>query len=167
MIKTMRSKFPNHVPVAHYLVNHSGVVTEKDISKDDVCSARSIARQAISDTGIDILRLVYLRRLIEIDDKIGNAKDAYNMISSVVKRRKVPTVGPEENSPVMSDEERHNANILKDSLVILHMKDIWQWRKTHHPCWLHMQVQHRTMRNCRYFELSMVWIKQMASFGSL
>lgn len=109
VIKTMRSKFPNHVPVAHYLVNHSGVVTEKDISKDDICSARSIARQAISDTGIDILRLVYLRRLIEIDDKIGNAKDAYNMISSVVKRRKVPTVGPEENSPVMSDEERHNA----------------------------------------------------------
>lgn len=109
VIRTMRRKFPNHSPVAHYLVNHGGVVTEKEITKDDVCSARSIAEQAIDDTRVDILRMVYLRRLIEIEGVQAKAKDAYNMVSSVVKRRDEPRVGAEESSALMSAEELQNA----------------------------------------------------------
>ena len=109
VIRTMRTKFPKHSPMAHYLVNHNGVVAEKEITQEDISSARKIAEDAISSTKIDVLRLIYLRRLIEIDGIQGAALDAYNMISSLLKKRNPPTVDKDSNSASMTAEAQDNA----------------------------------------------------------
>lgn len=124
VIRTMRTKFPKHPPMAHYLVNHDGVVSEKEITQEDISSARKIAEDAISCTRIDVLRLIYLRRLIEIDGMQGTALDAYNMISSLLKKRNPPTVGKDPNSPPMTAEAQDNAT----AYIKVHIPD-FQYEK--------------------------------------
>ena len=87
------------VPKVDYLETNNGVVYEKDVGRDDLLNVRSVAEQKIANTSIDILlRMVYLRRLIEIDGNKGSL--AYQMLSSVLHSKLVPTIlenGSERN----------------------------------------------------------------------
>ena len=70
----------NPAPKAAFLSTNNGVLSEKDISKNDIKSFVDIAESSISSE-IDILnKLVYMRRLEEIQDKNSLS---YQLISNI------------------------------------------------------------------------------------
>ena len=85
-IKNMKHHF-NPSPKAAFLSTKEGVLTEKIISEDDIKSFVDIARSSISSE-IDVLnKLVYLRRLQEIQE--GNTL-SYQLVSNIFHKRKKP-----------------------------------------------------------------------------
>lgn len=85
-IKNMKHHF-NPAPKAAFLSTKKGILTEKNISKNDIKSFVDIAKSSISSE-IDILnKLVYLRRLQEIN---GENTLAYQLVSNIFHKRKEP-----------------------------------------------------------------------------
>ena len=85
-IKNMCHHF-NPSPKAAFLSTKEGVLTEKSISKKDIKSFVDIAKSSMSSE-IDILnKLVYLRRLQEIQ---GENTFAYQLVSNIFHKRKEP-----------------------------------------------------------------------------
>ena len=85
-IKNMSHLF-NPAPRAAFLSTDNGVLSEKNISRDDIKSFVDIAKSSISSE-IDILnKLVYMRRLEEIQDKNSLS---YHLISNIFHNRKEP-----------------------------------------------------------------------------
>lgn len=82
---------PKHftpIPKAHFLTTKSGVLEEVPILKDDIKLFKEIALSNMN-TDINMLnKLVYLRRLLEIE---GNKKIAWNILSSLFHKREFPT----------------------------------------------------------------------------
>lgn len=85
-IKNMSHLF-NPAPKAAFLSTNNGVLSEKNISKNDIKSFVDIAKSSISSE-IDILnKLVYMRRLEEIQDKNSFS---YQLISNLFHKREEP-----------------------------------------------------------------------------
>lgn len=85
-IKNMCHHF-NPSPKAAFLSTKEGVLTEKSISKKDIKSFVDIAKSSISSE-IDILnKLVYLRRLQEIQEENTLS---YQLVSNIFHKRKEP-----------------------------------------------------------------------------
>lgn len=85
-IKNMCHHF-NPSPKAAFLSTKEGVLTEKSISKKDIKSFVDIAKSSISSE-IDILnKLVYLRRLQEIQEENTLS---YQLVSNIFHKRKKP-----------------------------------------------------------------------------
>ena len=85
-VKNMKHHF-NPAPKAAFLSTKKGILTEKNISKNDIKSFVDIAKSSISSE-IDILnKLVYLRRLQEIN---GENTLAYQLVSNIFHKRKEP-----------------------------------------------------------------------------
>lgn len=92
------------VPNVDYLELNNGVVQEKEVRRNDLLNVRAVAENKVRDASIDIVvRMVYLRRLIEIDGNKGNL--AYQMLSSVLHSRQEPTVMENGQERSMSSEE--------------------------------------------------------------
>lgn len=86
-IKNMCHHF-NPSPKAAFLSIKEGVLTEKSISKKDIKSFVDIAKSSMSSE-IDILnKLVYLRRLQEIQGEENTF--AYQLVSNIFHKRKEP-----------------------------------------------------------------------------
>ena len=76
-------------PRAAFLENRSGLLLEKEISKSDIKSFHEIATSNIQNLNNDINKLVYLRRLLEIEDSKGVS---WNLLSNLFHKRAKPTI---------------------------------------------------------------------------
>lgn len=101
-------------PSSYFISNNKGELIEKEIKKEDIKTCIQIAKENIKDpTKDNLIRLVYLRRLKEIE---GNKKLVYNLISSLFHKRQEPTVESSKGSNNMTQKEILNATseIIKD-----------------------------------------------------
>lgn len=85
-IRNMKRQF-DPSPVAAFLTTKQGILTEKKIGQNDIKSFVEIVKSNILSE-IDILnKLIYLRRLLEIQEK-GSV--AYQLISNILHKRQTP-----------------------------------------------------------------------------
>lgn len=92
-------------PIAHFLSTKEGILKETEIQKDDIKSFVEIAKSKFSSSINVINKLIYLRRLLELE---GNKDLEWNLLSSIFHKYPVPTIqsasGTEEMSPLQIDE---------------------------------------------------------------
>lgn len=105
VIYTMPYNF-SPAPNAKFLTNKNGILSEKEITKENISSFKQIAIKNINE-GIDTLnKLVYLRRLFVVDENKG---DAWNLISNILHKRAVPIYRENDNEYQMSAAQIQNA----------------------------------------------------------
>jgi energy-coupling factor transporter ATP-binding protein EcfA2 len=93
-------KFPS--PHAHFLENWNGDLSEKIISKSDIKSFIEINTENIALCKNPISKIVYLRRLFEINQ--SNECYGFSILSSLLHKRETPTI-KDESIREMTDEE--------------------------------------------------------------
>lgn len=106
-IYNLPSKF-NPKPTAAFLTTKQGVLSEKQITKADIKSFGDIARTNIR-SDMDLLnKLVYLRRLLELENKDSLA---WQLLSNVFHKREIPEYHYPDNTPdrLMTPEEIQEA----------------------------------------------------------
>lgn len=99
-------------PKASFLsTDREGILTEKTITRSDIRSAVEIAKYNVENASNQICRLVFLRRLLEIQ---GSKDEAWQLLSNVFKKRKVPlfiAAGCEDRPMTAEEIERGTAQI--------------------------------------------------------
>ena len=106
-IYNLPSKF-NPKPTAAFLTTKQGVLSEKQITKADIKSFGDIARANIR-SDMDLLnKLVYLRRLLELENKDSLA---WQLLSNVFHKREIPEYHYPDDTPdrLMTPEEIQEA----------------------------------------------------------
>lgn len=101
-VSSIRRKFAPP-PVANFICNKGNIVVEIPITDADIKNAIMGAEAGIASASSSLLKLIYVRRLIEFSGRTGSP--AYNVVSSLLHRREFPTVGPGDDAERMSDEE--------------------------------------------------------------
>lgn len=86
-VKSVKTKFKNKV-VASYLRYDQGVITEKNISNNDIKTFAQICNDVLNSEANDVIKLIYLRRYFEILNDMG---DAYQVLSNLLHKRATPT----------------------------------------------------------------------------
>lgn len=103
----------NPSPVASFLCNKNGELTEKEIKKENIKSIIDIKNEIISSNSIDnINKLIYLRRCLELDDE---NKCAYELVSNLFHKREKPIVKnvSEMGKEMTSQEIEKGISIIK------------------------------------------------------
>ncbi|MEW4412478.1 AAA family ATPase [Clostridium sp. AN503] len=101
IIHTMPQNF-NPNPVAAFLTIKGGFLSEKAITKSDICSFSMIAKNNINATIDNLNREIYLRRLLEAE---GKKDKAWHLLSNLFHKRKQPTFPDENGLRLMTQEE--------------------------------------------------------------
>ena len=100
----------NPKPNAYFLNTKNGILTEKEIQREDIATAKAIAHKNITSNIDNLMKLVYLRREKEIDDDKGLV---WNMASSILHKNFTPTIRIDENETRnMTDDEKSDATQL-------------------------------------------------------
>ena len=86
-------------PNASYLENIEGILSEKVITKDDIKTFIDIAKENILTLDEQINKLIYLRRLHEIQNDKGST---YHLLSSMFKKKEVPEHKSSGNIRIMT-----------------------------------------------------------------
>lgn len=86
-VKSVKRQFNNKV-VASYLRYDQGVITEKNISNNDIKTFAQICNDVLASEAKDVIKLIYLRRYFEILNDMG---DAYQVLSNLLHKRDTPT----------------------------------------------------------------------------
>lgn len=87
---------------ASFLENIKGELSEKEIKKKDIKTFLEIAKENISILPESINKLIYLRRLMEIND---DKSVAYHLLSSIFKGREKPLfISYDDNRPMTENE---------------------------------------------------------------
>lgn len=94
------SSYFDGMPVAFFMENDNGILSETRIQKENILSSITIANENITNCDQIISKLIYLRRKIEITDGRNNA---WNLLSNLFHKRSVPMLG--ENNRPMTQEE--------------------------------------------------------------
>lgn len=81
--KSLGHKFGNHT-TASFLKLRGGIIQELKISKDDIQTFSQICNNVLNSAKDEIIKLIYLRRTLEITDPMG---DAYQVISNILHKR--------------------------------------------------------------------------------
>ena len=81
-IKSLADRFRNRTS-ATFLKLSAGFVSEVDVTRDDVKTFAQICKAVIASEKDEIVKLVYLRRSLEIED---NMTDAYQVLSNLLHR---------------------------------------------------------------------------------
>lgn len=110
MMLNFKHIFNEIPPNACFLENKCGIISEKRIEKKDIKTFIEIAKENIDILDDNINKLIYLRRLYEINDSKGLE---WNLLSNLFHKRKEPEILKEihgESRRVeMTDEEINNA----------------------------------------------------------
>lgn len=85
--KSLKREFGNHT-TASFLKLEGGIIQELNISKDDIQTFSQICTNVLSSAKDAIIKLIYLRRSLEITDPMG---DAYQVLSNILHKRERPT----------------------------------------------------------------------------
>lgn len=90
-------------PFATFLENKCNQLIELEIEKDDIKTFEEINKTNIQKSSTNIInKLIYLRRLYEINDVKGNG---YQLISNLLHKRTTPKVRVEGENQEMTPEE--------------------------------------------------------------
>ena len=73
---------------ANYLVNKNGVIDEKTITDNEIETIKRIAEDNIKKSNKDIIKLIYMRRLFEVN---GEKDNAYSILSRLFHKTPVPS----------------------------------------------------------------------------
>lgn len=88
MLCNVKQQFTSIKTEAYFLENTNGILTEKVIKPDDIKTFYQIAIENIGELPHTINKLIYLRRMYELQE---NKSEAYQLLSSLFKKRKEPT----------------------------------------------------------------------------
>lgn len=77
-------------PIACFLENTHGVLTETLIKKENILSSIQVAETNIAVSDNVVSKLIYLRRLVEITAGKGSA---WHLLSNLLHKRQIPTYG--------------------------------------------------------------------------
>lgn len=100
------------MPVAHFLENNNGILTEKLIRKEDILSSVQIASENIASSESIVCKLIYLRRRIEI---VEGKTLPWHMLSNLFHKRQIPMIGADER--LMTEEEcREAQSIIRETI---------------------------------------------------
>lgn len=105
VIYTMPQNF-NPAPNAKFLTNKKGILSEKEVTKEKISSFKQIAIQNINEEIDSLNKLVYLRRLLVVDENKG---DAWHLLSNIIHKRAVPIYKEYGNEYPMSETQIQNA----------------------------------------------------------
>lgn len=107
----------NPSPKAAFLTTKEGILTEKEITKSDIKSFGEIAQVNIDSNMDSLNKLVYLRRLLEIQNADGLA---WQLLSNIFHKREKPEIHFLDGSPsrLMTQEEIEKATVeIKDEYI--------------------------------------------------
>ncbi len=93
-------------PCAAFLENNHGSLEEKEIRKEDIHTFIEINKRNMRRDISQVYKIVYLRRYYEVLDQRGLA---YQLLSSLIHRRQVPTIIAEDVHREMTEDERIEA----------------------------------------------------------
>lgn len=96
----------NPTPVAAFLTSERGVLKEKEITKNDIKSFGDIARINMDSDMDSLNKLVYLRRLLEIEKSDGLA---WQLLSNIFHKRERPEYHSSNETRLMTFEEIQDA----------------------------------------------------------
>ena len=98
----------NPTPTAAFLTTKQGILQEKEITKADIKSFGEIAHANISSDMDSLNKLVYLRRLLEIENASGLA---WQLLSNIFHKREKPEYHFSNGTPnrLMTPEEIQDA----------------------------------------------------------
>lgn len=105
IVKVSRRDWNNsdsQLPSAYFLSSKSGEVFEQEITPADIKTFSAICKENISSIDDEIIKCIYLRRHFEI---LGTMELEYNLLSSLLHGRDVPTVQEGTTSRDMTAEE--------------------------------------------------------------
>lgn len=92
--------FFDGTPVAFFMENSNGVLSEISIQRENILSSIKVADENIANCGQTISKLIYLRRKIEITD---GRNIAWHLLSNLFHKRRVPMLG-ENDRPLTAEE---------------------------------------------------------------
>lgn len=107
----------NPTPTAAFLTTKQGILQEKEITKADIKSFGEIAHANISSDMDSLNKLVYLRRLLEIENASGLA---WQLLSNIFHKREKPEYHFSNGTPnrLMTPEEIQDAtNEIKTNYI--------------------------------------------------
>jgi ABC-type lipoprotein export system ATPase subunit len=108
MVFHHRDKFA--IPLASFLENNHGILSEKLIGKDNINTFIKICDKNINNNVNDVTKIVYLRRYYEIINDKGNA---YQLISNLLHKRDIPISLSNGSSNMTQDEITEASNEIK------------------------------------------------------
>ena len=100
MVHHHRDRFS--IPYAAFLENPNGILIEKEIKRSDIQTFIDINQSNIQELNNDVLKIVYLRRLYEINNNKGMG---YQIISSLLHKKDVPEVKVESGMKKMTKKD--------------------------------------------------------------
>ncbi len=107
IMKVKKRKF-NPAPKASFLTTKDGVLTEKEIKTENICTIQKIAKDNLN-LGIDnIIKTIYLRRLFEVEDEKGLI---WQITSCLLHGDAYPYIRNSLENRPMSNEEFASAQI--------------------------------------------------------
>lgn len=95
-------------PVAHFLSVNNGILSEREIKKENIKSFVEIAKIKLNSDINIINKLIYLRRLFELE---GNKNSEWNLLSCVFHRKNPPTKLTEAEEIELTSEEIRQAEV--------------------------------------------------------
>lgn len=87
LIRTLSALFSTPKPKAYFLSARGGVVSEVEITKDDIQTFAQICDENITSNEEVVIKLIYLRRHFEIVDDRGSE---YQLLSNLLHKRPFP-----------------------------------------------------------------------------
>jgi hypothetical protein len=93
-------------PCAAFLENNHGSLEEKEIRKENIHTFIEINRRNMRRDTSQVYKIVYLRRYYEILDQRGLP---YQLLSSLIHRRQIPTLISDDLHREMTEDERIEA----------------------------------------------------------
>lgn len=128
------------VPRAQFLSVTNGVLSEKEIVKTDIKSFVEIANKKMSDSTDLINKLIFLRRLLELQ---GEKDEKWDLISSLLHKRNCPTRQVENGNVLMTEGEWQKAELeIREQYLsgfsyeeqIKRVKDVELMKKIYRSC---------------------------------
>ena len=108
----------NPSPKAAFLTTKKGILKEKEITKSDIKSFGEIAQININSNIDSLNKLVYLRRLLEIQNADGLA---WQLLSNIFHKRENPEIHFSDGRPsrLMTQQETEKATTeIKDGYIV-------------------------------------------------
>lgn len=100
----------NNFVCADFLLTKNGILEESSIAKKDIKSFIQIAKNNIRESNCIIIKLIYIRRLLEVEncDNEKNANNAWNLLSNVFHKRDIPIKKFDKTESNMTQDEIDN-----------------------------------------------------------
>ncbi|MFQ3247549.1 MAG: ABC-type Mn2+/Zn2+ transport system ATPase subunit [Arenicella sp.] len=100
--KSVSRLFQHNKPAAFFLSSKSGTVGEVKLEASDLKTFAEICRENIANLNDEIIKCIYLRRHFEL---LGNTGYAYNLLSSLIHGKQIPTMRTSAGESDMTAEE--------------------------------------------------------------